>query len=106
MTNNTIQDQLTAVKLEIKAYDRTLYLLDKKTDRLEQTYEYQHEKLNDIEEKVDAIAVSLKEMSDKLSRHEGAAAFKAKLLSFFYTSLGAVGGFLSSDFFINKFFKN
>lgn len=101
-----VQDQLTALQFELKAQERTLYLLDKKTDRLEQTYEYQHEKLNDIEKKVDAIAISLKEMSDKLNRHEGAAAFKAKLLSFFYTSIGAIGGFLSSDFFINKFFKN
>ena len=84
MNVNTAQDELVTLRLELRAQERTLHLFDKKADRLEQAYQHQSDKLDEIENKISAIEETLEEIKDLISQQKGSSATKAKITNNFY----------------------
>jgi uncharacterized phage infection (PIP) family protein YhgE len=106
LMQNDFQDQLIHFKSELKAQERVLYLLDKKTDRLEQTYEHQHEKLDEVSQRINEIAENIKQINANFHRLEAESAIKAKFIRCVYLVAGMVITALPFEFIINKFYRD
>jgi uncharacterized protein YoxC len=103
---NDFQDQLTAVKLELRSQQLTIHALDKKSATLEQHYQYQHEKLDEVSQRINEIAESLKQMNANFHRLEAESALKAKFIRCVYLVAGMVISALPFESIINKFYKD
>lgn len=103
MSQNTdIEDKLMSFKLELKANERTLFLLEKKTDRLEQSYEHQNEKLDDIENKVNEIGKTIREINDNFCKQTGASETRTKIINNAYMLLTILVALFANDYFFKK----
>lgn len=102
---NSANDQILTLQMELRAQDRLLNTLDKKTHSLEQTYQYQHEMLDKIEVKVNEIDNLLKEINKNFNKYQGASEIKLRLVNYGWMAAGILSTVLFNDVIVKKFWS-
>jgi septal ring factor EnvC (AmiA/AmiB activator) len=100
-----VDKHINEIKNELKAHNRLMNVLDKKTSLLEKSYEYQHETLDKIEKQINDIAENLSTIRQTFSEHNGASAAKSKIHNNIYLWLSFIALLITNDIFWN-YWKN